>query len=51
MMDLFQEPLQPSPFTSAYKTFLQQFWEAQLISYEKGGERWIHWTWKTEIAE
>ncbi|KAJ7070741.1 glycoside hydrolase family 5 protein [Mycena amicta] len=36
-----------SSFSSSYKTFLRQFWEAQVISYEKG-QGWIQWTWKTE---
>ncbi|PFH52256.1 glycoside hydrolase family 5 protein [Amanita thiersii Skay4041] len=39
-----------SSFSADYKTFLRQFWEAQVISYEKG-QGWIQWTWKTEIAD
>jgi aryl-phospho-beta-D-glucosidase BglC (GH1 family) len=31
-----------SSFSSSYKTFLRQFWEAQVISYEKG-QGWIQW--------
>nr|GAT57439.1 glycoside hydrolase family 5 protein [Mycena chlorophos] len=38
-----------STFSSSYKTYLRQFWEAQVISYEKG-EGWIQWTWKTEAG-
>lgn len=37
-------------FTSQYKTFLRKFWEAQIISYEKG-QGWIMWTWKAENAD
>ncbi|KAJ7170174.1 glycoside hydrolase family 5 protein [Mycena filopes] len=36
-----------SSFSASYKTFLRKFWEAQVISYEKG-QGWIQWTWKTE---
>ncbi|KAH7930932.1 glycoside hydrolase family 5 protein [Leucogyrophana mollusca] len=39
-----------SSFSSSYKTFLRQFWEAQVITYEKG-EGWIQWTWKVEDAD
>lgn len=39
-----------STFSSDYKTFLRQFWEAQTISYEKG-QGWLQWTWKTEITD
>ncbi|KAH7910927.1 glycoside hydrolase family 5 protein [Hygrophoropsis aurantiaca] len=39
-----------SSFSSSYKTFLRQFWEAQVISYEKG-DGWIQWTWKAENAD
>ncbi|KAF9041809.1 exo-beta-1,3-glucanase [Hymenopellis radicata] len=37
-------------FSSTYKTFLQQYWEAQVITYEKG-DGWIQWTWKAENAD
>ncbi|CAA7264787.1 unnamed protein product [Cyclocybe aegerita] len=37
-------------FTTEYKTFLRQFWEAQVISYEKA-QGWIQWTWKAENAD
>jgi len=40
-----------SSFSAAYKTFLRQFWEAQIISYERGGQGWVQWTWKTENAD
>jgi len=39
-----------STFSASYKTFLRQFWEAQVISYEKG-QGWIQWTWKAENAD
>ncbi|KAJ7459150.1 exo-beta-1,3-glucanase [Mycena galericulata] len=39
-----------SSFSSSYKTFLREFWEAQVISYEKG-QGWIQWTWKAENAD
>ncbi|KAG1757219.1 glycoside hydrolase family 5 protein [Suillus lakei] len=35
---------------SDYKTFMRQYWEAQVISYEKGSG-WIQWTWKAENAD
>lgn len=40
-----------SSFSSSYKTFLRQFWEAQVISYEAGADGWLYWTWKTESAD
>ncbi|KAK7695059.1 hypothetical protein QCA50_002248 [Cerrena zonata] len=39
-----------SGFSSSYKTFLRQYWEAQTITYEKGAG-WIQWTWKAEEAD
>ncbi|EGN93094.1 glycoside hydrolase family 5 protein [Serpula lacrymans var. lacrymans S7.3] len=39
-----------SSFSSTYKTFLRQFWEAQVISYEKGAG-WLQWLWKAENAD
>lgn len=39
-----------SSFSSSYKTFMRQYWEAQVISYEKG-DGWIQWTWKAENAD
>ena len=39
-----------STFSSSYKTFLRQYWEAQVITYEKV-QGWIQWTWKTEDAD
>ncbi|KAG6817925.1 hypothetical protein H0H87_012393 [Tephrocybe sp. NHM501043] len=39
-----------SSFSSQYKTFLRQYWEAQTSTYEQGSG-WIQWTWKTEIAD
>ena len=32
-------------WSSAYKTYLRKFWEAQVVSYEAGAG-WIMWTWK-----
>jgi len=40
-----------STFSASYKTFLRQFWEAQVMSYEKGGQGWMQWTWKAEDAD
>ncbi|KAG5651666.1 hypothetical protein H0H81_007862 [Sphagnurus paluster] len=40
-----------STFSSSYKTFLRQYWEAQTSSFEKGCRGWIQWTWKAEIAD
>ncbi|EKM61608.1 glycoside hydrolase family 5 protein [Phanerochaete carnosa HHB-10118-sp] len=39
-----------SSFSSSYKTFLRQYWEAQVITFEKGSG-WIQWTWKAENAD
>ncbi|KAG6907273.1 hypothetical protein DXG01_009647 [Tephrocybe rancida] len=39
-----------SSFSSDYKTFLGQYWEAQTSTYEQG-QGWIQWAWKTEIAD
>ncbi|EMD32559.1 glycoside hydrolase family 5 protein [Gelatoporia subvermispora B] len=39
-----------STFSSSYKTFLRQFWEAQTITYEKA-DGWIQWAWKIENAD
>lgn len=39
-----------SSFSSDYKSYLRQFWEAQVISYEKG-DGWLFWTWKAENAD
>lgn len=39
-----------SSFSSSYKTFLRQTWEAQVITYEKASG-WIMWTWKTEQTD
>jgi len=40
-----------STFSAAYKTFLRQFWEAQVISYEAAADGWVMWAWKTESAD
>ncbi|KAI0059440.1 glycoside hydrolase family 5 protein [Artomyces pyxidatus] len=40
-----------SSFSSAYKTFLRQMWEAQVISFETAASGWIQWTWKAENAD
>jgi len=39
-----------STFSTSYRTFLRQYWEAQVITYEKA-QGWIQWTWKTEDAD
>jgi glucan 1,3-beta-glucosidase len=39
-----------SSFSDEYKAFLRQYWEAQVITYEKAGG-WIQWTWKAENAD
>ncbi|KIY50406.1 exo-beta-1,3-glucanase [Fistulina hepatica ATCC 64428] len=39
-----------SSFSADYRTFLRKFWEAQVISFEKG-EGWLQWTWKVENAD
>ncbi|KZW00959.1 exo-beta-1,3-glucanase [Exidia glandulosa HHB12029] len=40
-----------STFSSAYKTFLRQMFEAQTITFERNANGWIYWTWKTEITD
>ncbi|KAF8527568.1 exo-beta-1,3-glucanase [Hysterangium stoloniferum] len=40
-----------SGFSSSYKTFLRQYFEAQIDSYEGGAQGWIYWTWKAENAD
>lgn len=40
-----------STFSSSYKTFLRQYWEAQVQTYEAGNQGWIQWTWKAENAD
>ncbi|PPQ67919.1 hypothetical protein CVT25_000331 [Psilocybe cyanescens] len=40
-----------SSFSSSYKTFLRQYWEAQAQTFEKGNQGWIQWTWKAENAD
>jgi len=40
-----------STFSSSYKTFLRQTWEAQVIAFERGGQGWLMWTWKAESAD
>jgi glucan 1,3-beta-glucosidase len=39
-----------SALSSSYKKFLRQYWEAQVITYEKA-QGWLQWTWKTEVAD
>lgn len=34
-----------STFSADYKNMLRMFWEAQVITYEKG-MGWVMWTWK-----
>jgi len=38
-----------SSFSSSYKTFLRQFYEAQLTAYEQGSG-WIMWLWKAQAG-
>jgi glucan 1,3-beta-glucosidase len=40
-----------STFSANYKTFLRQYWEAQVQTYEKAGNGWLMWTWKLENAD
>jgi len=40
-----------SSFSSSFKTFLRQMWEAQVISFESGGIGWLMWDWKNEEAD
>ncbi|KAF9070839.1 exo-beta-1,3-glucanase [Rhodocollybia butyracea] len=40
-----------STFSSSYKTFLRQAWEAQVITFESFATGWIQWTWKAENAD
>jgi aryl-phospho-beta-D-glucosidase BglC (GH1 family) len=40
-----------STFSAEYKTFLRQFWEAQVTTYELAANGWIQWTWKAENAD
>jgi glucan 1,3-beta-glucosidase len=37
-------------FSSGYKAFLKQMWEAQVVTFEKASG-WIMWTWKTESTD
>ncbi|KZT59079.1 glycoside hydrolase family 5 protein [Calocera cornea HHB12733] len=39
-----------STFSGDYKTFLRQFWEAQVNAYEQA-QGWIYWCWKNEQAD
>ncbi|EJU03858.1 glycoside hydrolase family 5 protein [Dacryopinax primogenitus] len=39
-----------STFSADYKTFLRQFWEAQVTAYEQA-QGWIYWCWKNEQAD
>ncbi|KAF8808111.1 glycoside hydrolase family 5 protein [Phlegmacium glaucopus] len=41
---------QASTFSDDYKTFLRQYWEAQVITYEKA-QGWVQWTWRADNAE
>ncbi|KAF8971713.1 exo-beta-1,3-glucanase [Flammula alnicola] len=38
-------------FSEEYKTFLGQYWEAQVMAYEKGGLGWAMWSWKMENCD
>lgn len=37
-------------FSDEYKTFLGQFYEAQVSSFEEGGQGWFYWTWKVSLS-
>lgn len=39
-----------STFSDDYKTFLRQYWEAQ-VQIGESIQGWIYWTWKTESAD
>ncbi|KIJ53493.1 glycoside hydrolase family 5 protein [Sphaerobolus stellatus SS14] len=39
-----------SSFSSSYKTFMRQYFEAQTSTYELN-QGWIYWTWKAENAD
>ncbi|KAG8784759.1 exo-1,3-beta-glucanase [Ceratobasidium sp. 428] len=38
-------------FSTDYKNFMRQFYEAQTSSFERGGQGWFYWTWKAEQAD
>lgn len=38
-----------SSFSSEYKQFMRQFWEAQVDAYEGGANGWIYWCWKVRL--
>ena len=38
-------------FGGGYREFLRRRWEAQVVAYERGGQGWVMWTWKTEEAD
>jgi len=40
-----------STFSDDYKTFLRQYWEAQVITYSQSAQGWVQWTWKAENAD
>ncbi|KIY52257.1 exo-beta-1,3-glucanase [Fistulina hepatica ATCC 64428] len=37
-----------SLYTDEYKAFLRKFWEAQVQTWEAGGDGWFQWAWKIE---
>ncbi|KAF9043659.1 glycoside hydrolase family 5 protein [Rhodocollybia butyracea] len=37
-------------FSSSFKTFLRQYWEAQ-VDVGENAQGWIYWAWKTESAD
>ncbi|KIK63051.1 glycoside hydrolase family 5 protein [Collybiopsis luxurians FD-317 M1] len=39
-----------STFSSDFKTFLRQYWEAQ-VEIGESAQGWIYWAWKTESAD
>ncbi|KAF9486591.1 glycoside hydrolase family 5 protein [Pholiota conissans] len=40
-----------STFSEEYKTFLGQYWEAQVQGFERGGLGWTMWNWKMEDVD
>ncbi|CAE6442981.1 unnamed protein product [Rhizoctonia solani] len=38
-------------FSNEYKTFMRQYYEAQVSAFERGGNGWFYWTWKAEQAD
>ncbi|KAK8854773.1 hypothetical protein IAR55_003512 [Kwoniella newhampshirensis] len=39
-----------SQYSNEYKAFMRKFFDVQTQVYERNGQGYIHWTWKTEDA-